>query len=236
MSRHRRPPSSSSDSDERIGRKVEEELSSSSEDDVRNKPQKKKATIKPRNRLPISRRTEIIQNKMRGIDDPEFCCTQNPKNKSWTVRRRKFPLDQTIRHEAPIEVKKEVVVEEKKEPVKEEKKEDLELSWANMQASHNDGLAKQLAELSSKFDKISEKYEEKKKAKAKPKPPKPKPKPQPKETEYEYYSDDEPAPPPPRPATAPRQTPPPMAQQRQLPQRLPVGVYRRAGPLSINQF
>jgi hypothetical protein len=141
-------------------------------------------------------------------------------------------LDQTIRHDAPIEPKPPAPVEEKKEPVKEEKKNDLELSWANMQASHNDGLMKQLTELSSKFDKLSEKYEEKKKAKAKPKPKKPKP----KETEYEYYSDDDPAPPPPRPATAPRQTPPPMQQQRLLPQRLPVGKYQRAGPIRISQF
>jgi hypothetical protein len=111
--RSRRPPSSSSDSDERIGRKVEEELSS--DDDVTNKAQKK-STAKPRNRLAISRRTEIIQNKMRGIDDPEFCCTQNLKTKSWIVRKRKFPLDQTARHDEPLPLKTEpVVVEEKKQ-------------------------------------------------------------------------------------------------------------------------
>jgi hypothetical protein len=179
---------------------------------------------------------------MRGIDDPEFCCTQNLKTKSWIVRKRKFPLDQTVRHEQPLPLKSEpIVVEEKKEePPKEPKKEDLELSWANMAASKNDGLTKQLAELSSKFDQLAEKYEEKKKAKAiKAKPKKEPPVKPNKLEEYEYYSDDEPPyplPPQGRPATAPRQTPPPMQQQRQLPQRLPMGKYIRSGPISISQF
>jgi hypothetical protein len=240
MSRHRRAPSpSSSDSDERIGRKVEEELSSSSEDDVRNKPKK---TKKPRNRLPVSRRTEIIQNKQRGIDDPEFCCTQNPKTKTWIVRKRKFPLDQTIRHQEPISIVKKEVVEEKKEPVKEvvkePVKEDLQLSWANMQASANDTLTKQLIELSGKFDKLAGKYEEKKKAKAiKQKKPKPKKEVKPKkEEEYEYYSD-EPPPRPPKPVARPATAPRVAVPARQGPiQRLPMGKYRRAGPLSISQF
>jgi hypothetical protein len=131
-------------------------------------------------------------------------------------------------------LKAEPVVEEKPEPVKEEKKDNLELSWANMQASKSDGLMKQLTELSSRFDQLAEKYEEKKKAnaiKAKPKEP---------VKEYEYCSDDEPPygppEPVPRPATAPKQTPPPMQQQSQLPRRLPVGRYVRNGPISINQF
>jgi hypothetical protein len=134
-------------------------------------------------------------------------------------------------------LKTEVVVEEKKEPVKEDKKEDLELSWANMPASKNDGLMKQLAELSNKFDQMAEKYEEKKKAKAiKAKPKKEPPVKANKLEEYEYYSDSEPPYPPPRPATAPKQTPPPMQQQRQVPQRIPVGKYVRSGPISISQF
>jgi hypothetical protein len=126
--------------------------------------------------------------------------------------------------------------EEKKEPFKEaEKKEDLQLSWANMQASANDTLTKQLVELSAKFDKIAGKYEEKKKAKAiKQKKKKSKPK------KKEEYSDDEPPYPPPK-ATAPKQIPvqrqaPPQQTQKPAPQRLPMGVYRRAGPLSISQF
>jgi hypothetical protein len=169
---------------------------------------------------------------MRGIDDPEFCCTQNVKNKSWTVRRRKFPLDQTQRHDAPITPapKPEVApVPEKPEAPADVKKDNLELSWANMQASANDGLSKQLAELSAKFEKISEKYEEAKKEKAKPKKPKPKVKlpPPPPQEEYEYYTDEEELipPPPVRSSTVP-----------QIPRQVPVGVYRRAGPISISQF
>jgi hypothetical protein len=236
----RRAPSSDSDSDERIGRKVEEELSSD-DDDIEDKP-KKKAPVRKRIRLPLSRRTEIIQNKQRGYDDPEYCCTQNPKTKTWIVRKRKFPLDQTHRHDEPLSLKEEAPVEEEvKEPVKEEKKDDLQLSWANMQASKNDGLTKQLTELSAKFDLLAEKYEKKKKAKAMKAKPKEAPKPKfvatPDNDEYEYYSEDEPPPPPPetrgRPATVskqiPRQVPPP-------PQKLPVGIYRRASPFSISQF
>jgi hypothetical protein len=177
---------------------------------------------------------------MRGIDDPEFCCTQNLKTKSWVVRKRKFPLDQTIRHEQPLPFKAEVVApvpEVKEEPPKEPKKDDLELSWANMPASKSDGLAKQLAELSSKFDQMAEKYEEKKKAKALKAKPKREIEPEP-EKEYEYYSDDEPPypppPPPQRPTTAPRQ--PPVLQQNNLPRRLPFSKYVRAGPISISQF
>jgi hypothetical protein len=154
------------------------------------------------------------------------------------VRKRKFPLDQTIRHDAPIPVVKnaEPVIEEKKETVKEEKKDDLQMTWANMQASVNDGLAKQLTEPSAKFDTLAGKYEEKKKAKA----VKPKKKPKPKKVEeYEYYSDDEP----PKqvvPKQIPQQKPhrqaPPQQAPKSVPPRLPVGVYRRQGPLSINQF
>jgi hypothetical protein len=101
-----------------------------------------------------------------------------------------------LKKEAPV------AVEEVKEPVKEEKKDDLQLSLANMQASRNDGLTKQLSELSAKFDKLAEKYEKKKIAKAmkaKPKEeakPKPKvkfvPTPEPGDEEYEYYSEEEP--------------------------------------------
>jgi hypothetical protein len=199
---------------------------------VRNK---KKVAQRKRDRLPISRRTEIIQNKMRGIDDPEFCCTQNLKTKSWVVRKRKFPLDQTIRRDTPI-TKAEVKIEAPVEvPVEEKKKDDLQLEWANMKASKNDGLAKQLAELSSKFDQMAEKYEEKKKSKAL----KAKPKEEPKVEEAEYYTDEEDPPyppprvePPPRPMTAPRQTPPPMQQQIFA----PVGKYYRNGPIDLNQF
>jgi hypothetical protein len=234
------PVKQSSDSDSDIGRKVEEELSS--DDDIKDKP-KKQAPARKRVRLPLSRRTEIIQNKQRGYDDPEYCCTQNPKTKTWIVRKRKFPLDQTHRHDEPLPLKKEVVVEEEvKEPVKEEKKDDLQLSWANMQASKNDGLTKQLSELSAKFDKLAEKYEKKKIAKAMKAQPKeaPKPKfvPAPEHEEYEYYTDEEEEKPPEtrgRPATAPRQTPGPAA-QIPIPQRVFAGQYRRAAPISIAQF
>jgi hypothetical protein len=216
---------SSSDDSERIGKQVEYDLSSDDDDSIKNKVVKKpvKAPVKPRKpreRLPISRRTEIIQNKQRGIDDPEYCCTQNPKTKSWTVRKRKFPLDQTIRHSEPIIPAKKVEKEE--EPVVEEepapppkKKDDLELTWSNTQA-RNDKLTDMLAELSAKFDKLDEKREKakaKRLAKAKAKAQKQ------KEAEYSYYSDDEPPLNPvrklptslqARPQTAPQQAPPVM--------------------------
>jgi outer membrane murein-binding lipoprotein Lpp len=233
-----RPQSTSSDDDERIGRKVEDELTSSDSDTDKKTitNTKPKAVKKPRDRLPISRRTEIIQNKQRGIDDPEYCCTQNPKTKSWTVRKRKFPLDQTLRHDTPLQLvppkKEEPVVEAP--VVEEKKKDDLELTWANTQA-RNDKLADLITELSAKFDKLDEKREKAKerarlaKLKAKKEAPKPIAK---KEEEYSYYSDDEP---PARPAV-PAQRRPITAPQAPVMRKLPVGVYRRAGPLSISQF
>jgi hypothetical protein len=233
MSKRPRPQSSSSDSDERVGRAVEEDLSSSDDNSILDK--KKKTPAKPRVRLPISRRSEIIDKRKRGIDDPEFSCTQNPKTKTWIVRKRKFPLDQTIRHDEPIAPKEPVKeVEPPKEAPKEKK--DLELSWANMQATTSDALTKQLTELSEKFDKLSEKYEEKKKAKSrvarlvkKLQKPKPKPVAKPKEEEYEYYSDDEPVPVPQARRLSVPQQPPVL-------RRLPVGVYQRPAPISISQF
>jgi hypothetical protein len=134
-----------------------------------------------------------------------------------------------------------IAVAPEPEPPKEVKKDDLELSWANMPASKNDGLSKQLAEPSSKFDQLAEKYEEKKKAKAlKAKPKKEPPEKANKLEEYEYYSDDEPPYPPPppeqRPKTAPRQTPLPVLQQNNLPRRLPFSRYVRSGPIAISQF
>jgi hypothetical protein len=147
-------------------------------------------------------------------------------------------LDQTIRHSEPIVSAKKVEIEE--EPVVEEepapppkKKDDLELTWANTQA-RNDKLTDMLAELSAKFDKLDEKREKAKAkylAKMKAKAEKQ------KEYEYEYYSDDEPPLNPVRKLPAslqarPQTAPPPQPVMR----KLPVGVYRRAGPLSINQF
>jgi hypothetical protein len=145
-------------------------------------------------------------------------------------------VDQTIRHEDPIAqsplVPKQAPKEE--DPVVEEepapppkKKNDLELTWANTQA-RNDKLTDMLAELSAKFDKLADKREKaktraraKKAAEKEPEPVK----------EYEYYSDDEPLPVEPvipvRPTPVPQQAPV---------RKLPVGVYRRAGPISINQF
>jgi outer membrane murein-binding lipoprotein Lpp len=242
MSKRPRPQSSSSDSDERVGRAVEEDLSSSDDNSILDKkPAKKKVpVIRPRVRLPISRRSEIIDKRKRGIDDHEYSCVQNPKTKTWIVRKRNFPLDQTIRHETPIPLTKEPV-KEVEAPKEVPKKDDLELSYANSQAG-SDKLTKQLDELSAKFDRLSEKYEAKKKAKSKVaklakkvakqvKPATPIKVPKPKE-EYSYYSDDEPAPvPQARPLSGRPPTPvPPM------PSRLPVGVYRRAGPISIGQF
>jgi hypothetical protein len=227
---------SSSDDSERVGRKVEYDLSSDTEDDtIKNKPVKKTMQLpkspRKRDRLALSRRTEIIQNKQRGIDDPEYCCTQNPKTKSWTVRKRKFPLDQTIRHSEPIVPAKKAEIEEapvvEEEPAPPKKKDDLELTWSNTQA-RNDKLTDMLAELSAKFDALAEKRERakdkariakaKKLAKLQAKKE--------KEYEYSYYSDDEP------PAPAPAEPQRPPAPTR----KLPVGVYRRAGPLSISQF
>jgi hypothetical protein len=139
-----------------------------------------------------------------------------------------------------LPLKTEPIVEPVKEepPPKETKKDNLELSWANMPASQNDSLSKQLAMLSSKFDQLAEKYEEKKKAKAiKAKPKEAPPVKANQLEEYEYYSDSEPPYPPPpprppkRPATAPKPTPPPVQQVK-----LPRGTYMRSGPISISQF
>jgi hypothetical protein len=184
----------------------------------------------------VSRRNEIIQNKMRGIDDPEFSAVQNLSTQTWTVRKRKFPLDQSPKYrEDPILVTQPAHPAPAPAPAP-PPKDDLHLSWINMQSQVNDSLKKELGHLAKKYDKLSSKYEEKKTAK---KPP--------KELEEDLEEDEPPEysepkrplvqrkrdPPPPSYAPPPpAYTPPPPPPQR----RLRPGQYARARNLSIVDF
>jgi hypothetical protein len=156
--------------DERIGQEAEDELSSSSsdsssDDEPRRKPRSKgKKTVNAR--IPSSRRLDIIAKKMSGIEDPEFNCIQNVRTKSWVVRRRKFPLDQTPRVtkqsgtlppaqvEAPVQPQTQVPVHPPN---------DIAVSWLNQQASVNDSFKRDLEQLAQNYARLADKYEEKKK-------------------------------------------------------------------------
>jgi hypothetical protein len=209
----------SSDSDSDIGRRVD------SDSEEERKPQKKekekekttplpppaeqpKPTVKKAVvRLSTARRTEIIQNKQRGVDDPEYSCVQTAAG-GWRVSKRKFPLDQTP----------------KIETVAGPAGHDVHVTWMNMQQTVNDSLKSELSLLREKYEKLSGKYEEgkskkpgdkkkkaeEKKADKKPegkrKPPEKKPV---EEYSYSYYSDSEPEPPPTRAPTHAQPRPPP---------------------------
>jgi hypothetical protein len=181
-------------------------------------------------RLGNDKRLEIISLKERGIEDPEYQATRSAAGR-WTVKKRKFPLDQSPRidntMQAPATRVTPVFSQPAPAPSVPEpvapppqpapKKDNLDLNWINTQAMVNDSLKKDLELLSDKYDKLAQKEEKRKKAKAKfAQPPPPAAQ----------------APPPkaiPEPASAPRPTQAPVQPQRR-------GLYRRGKPLNINQF
>jgi hypothetical protein len=158
--------------DERIGQQVEDELSSSSSssdsssEEVR-EPKRTKMTQQTvpqgRARIAASQRLEIIAKKMQGIEDPQFKCIQNTRTKSWVVRKRKFPLDQTPKVDAHSgKVPNSPLVPVVPETPSHSSNE-VPVSWLNMQATVNDSLQKTIEKLSANYDKLSEKYVEGKK-------------------------------------------------------------------------
>jgi hypothetical protein len=150
--------------DEKIGRQVDDELSSDSSSSSEPKP-KRKAVKKPPTRIPAGKRTDIIAKKMQGIEDPEFTCTQNPGKKTWSVKRRRFPLDQTPQVNAqvgslPSPLAPVTPVAPVAHPAP---SADMNVTWLNNQTVVNDSLKRTLEELSGKYEKLASKYEEKKK-------------------------------------------------------------------------
>jgi uncharacterized protein YdcH (DUF465 family) len=165
--------------DERIGAEVEAELSSDSYYSDEPKPPKKKQKKQPppstRSRIPSSRRLEVISKKIQGVEDPEFSCVQNASKKSWVVRRRKFPLDQTPKIEAQSgTVPPPQPVQQPEPPHQAPQQTNSNVSWLNQQPAGNDDLRRDLKMLADKFDRMADKYEEQKKkikkAKAKKQP------------------------------------------------------------------
>lgn len=188
---------------------------------------------KPRTRLPTGRRLEIIQNKERGIEDPEYSCSKSA-NGRYIVKKRAFPLDQSPHLDTtagtmaiPDLQRVQTTLAPVKEPVKEiipeKPAKDLQLSWINMQATVNDSLKRDLEALSAKYERLAEKEEKRKKEK-KAKPPAPRSVPQPANVSLEIP-----------PQQIPAQIPQKFQQPRAQPQ-LKVGQYARAKPLSLNQF
>jgi hypothetical protein len=185
------------------------------------------AEVKPKKvyqRLPNDKRQEIISLKERGIEDPEYQATRSPAGR-WTVKKRKFPLDQsphldTTAGTAPIRVTPGAFRAPPPEaapapapppPAPEPKKDNLDLNWINMQTHVNDSLKRDLELLSEKYDKLAQKEEKRKKAKAKM---------------AQVMARPPPQAPPPQP-----QAPPARAPVQPRP-----GLYHRADKLSIGQF
>jgi hypothetical protein len=234
MSKKRLPEPDSSD-DERLGQEAENELTSSSSDEelhkavrkANDKPKPK--TEKPkRNRIPQSKRVEVIQKAIEGKLDPEYSAKKN--GKSWIVRRRDFPLDQTpklddaipstVNHAPPKPTPDE-------EPPK-RRDDDLHLSYVNQQASINSKLSKDLESLSQKYDQLAEKYERHKRKKDDIRK---------YEAELRALMEDEEQKEKLRTEIKRKYSEPPRSQpqppQSTAPPKMPVGKYARGRPLSI---
>jgi hypothetical protein len=203
------------------------EYSSSEESDSSSEevPKKKRRPAVVRIRLAPSRRTEVIQKKIQGIEDPEYSCSHNVATNTYTVRKRKFPLDQSPKLQEPIPKPEPTPVPE---PVKEPPKPDLNMTWINMQATVNDSLKKELVSLSQKYDKLSSKYETKKKEK----PVKSDRTEEQDERRQKVYRE---RPRQPDPVVAPIPEPPRQPPPPQRPQLRP-GQYSRSRGLSISDF
>jgi hypothetical protein len=186
---------------------------------------------------------EVIAQKVKGIDDPEFSCVQNAKSKSWIVRRRKFPLDQTPRLEAQsgTPTPPSHLVPTSEQPRQAPQQTDSNVAYLNQQPAANDDLRNYLKMLGDKFDHMADKYEEghKKAKKQKPKEKKREPEPPPeddidpealaelKRRYLEYLREEE---------EAQRAPPPPPVQQAPPPKK-PIGKYTPArGRLSIFDY
>jgi hypothetical protein len=179
---------------------------------------------------------------MQGIEDPEFNCVQNAHTKSWVVRRRKFPIDQTPRVNkqsgtlppAPVETPSQPQVQVPVHPPN-----DIAVSWLNQQATVNDSLKRDLEQLSQNYARLADKYEEKKKKvkKEKVKEVKKEKKPKKKEddeddkelmrqlrAEYDRQMRLAMEQPPPRPQPE-RQAPPPRKPYGKYPARISIASY-----------
>jgi hypothetical protein len=225
--KHRKPQSSSSSDDY-----------DESDNEPPPKPAKKEAAPPKKIRIPVSQRNEVIQQKIRGIDHPDFSCVHNPSTQTWTVRRRKMPLDQSPKYRddpIPPPVHQPAPAPT---PTPPPPKEDVNLTWINMQSHVNDSLKKELGSLAEKYDKLASKYEEKKKAKKLPK----KVVDDPIEDDYphEYREPQRRPVPPKQPPTQQRYAPPPPQQRYAPPQpqppKLKPGQYARGRALSIVDY
>jgi hypothetical protein len=131
---------------------------------------KEPKTSAPRVRLPQAKRMQVIQDKEKGIEDPEYSCSKSSTGR-WTVKRRKMPIDQSPHLDTtagtpqlPLKVAVKLPEEAPKEvPQEKPKKEDLQISWINMQATVNDSLKRDLQTLSAKYERLAQKEEKRKK-------------------------------------------------------------------------
>jgi hypothetical protein len=216
MPARRKPISSSSSSSD-----------SSSDEEYVPPPKPKAKTVKevlkkveppvPRTqgKLAAAKRLEIITNKEKGMEDPDYACTKSATGR-WNVRKRKFPIDQSphldvTAGQRPLPTPAPKAVEDGPPRAK---KADFQLSWINMQEQVNDSLKRDLELLSERYDKLAQKEEKRKKEK---KAEKPIPRPMPSFPQQSF----------PQSYGAPSQPPPPP--------KLRAGQYR-AAPFSINRY
>jgi hypothetical protein len=170
-------------------------------------------------KLAAARRLEIITNKEKGIEDPEYSCTKSAAGR-WIVRKRKFPIDQSphldvTAGQRPLPTP--APPPQGPEPPK-AKKADFQLSWINMQSQVNDSLKRDLEVLSERYDKLAQKEEKRKREKKMTEKPIPRPMPSLPQQSYAQQS-------------FPQQS---YAQAPPQP-KLRAGQYR-AAPFSINRY